>query len=175
MLLTFELHTFLPLTYVLLTFDLNKSVLLEHCICTYLFWPWLLYHWTENNWSPNVGLEPTTLRLRVSCSTDWASRAVFCYIYIKMSESVQTICHVSFSTFSRWFSLIFKPVSDCSCFIYHASSLLKMYKTICRDPGSNRGPLDLQSNALPTELSRQYLLKIRGLFENLKKVYTFSI
>ena len=23
----------------------------------------------------------------------------------------------------------------------------------CRDPGSNRGPLDLQSNALPTELS----------------------
>ena len=27
-------------------------------------------------------------------------------------------------------------------------------KNICRDPGSNRGPLDLQSNALPTELSR---------------------
>ena len=25
---------------------------------------------------PNVGLEPKTLRLRVSCSTDWASRAV---------------------------------------------------------------------------------------------------
>ncbi len=32
------------------------------------------------------------------------------------------------------------------------------YRTVisknCRDPGSNRGPLDLQSNALPTELSR---------------------
>ena len=28
-------------------------------------------------------------------------------------------------------------------------------KQKCRDPGSNRGPLDLQSNALPTELSRQ--------------------
>ena len=27
-------------------------------------------------------------------------------------------------------------------------------KLLCRDPGSNRGPLDLQSNALPTELSR---------------------
>ena len=26
--------------------------------------------------TPNVGLEPTTLRLRVSCSTDWASRAI---------------------------------------------------------------------------------------------------
>jgi hypothetical protein len=32
------------------------------------------------------------------------------------------------------------------------------YRTVisknCRDSGSNRGPLDLQSNALPTELSR---------------------
>ncbi len=27
--------------------------------------------------APNVGLEPTTLRLRVSCSTDWASRAAY--------------------------------------------------------------------------------------------------
>jgi hypothetical protein len=27
-------------------------------------------------------------------------------------------------------------------------------KKKCRDPGLNRGPLDLQSNALPTELSR---------------------
>ena len=27
-------------------------------------------------------------------------------------------------------------------------------KTACRDPGSNRGPSDLQSDALPTELSR---------------------
>ena len=27
-------------------------------------------------------------------------------------------------------------------------------KTKCRDPGSNRGPSDLQSDALPTELSR---------------------
>ena len=29
----------------------------------------------EKDVAPNVGLEPTTLRLRVSCSTDWASRA----------------------------------------------------------------------------------------------------
>ena len=29
-----------------------------------------------------------------------------------------------------------------------------MKKKSCRDPGSNQGPLDLQSNALPTELSR---------------------
>ena len=31
--------------------------------------------WWKKNYTPNVGLEPTTLRLRVSCSTDWASRA----------------------------------------------------------------------------------------------------
>jgi hypothetical protein len=36
--------------------------------------------WAKNNKmqkrkSPNVGLEPTTPRLRVSCSADWASRA----------------------------------------------------------------------------------------------------
>ena len=36
-------------------------------------------------------------------------------------------------------------------------NLWKIKRTMlqkCRDPGSNRGPLDLQSNALPTELSR---------------------
>ena len=47
----------------------------------------------------------------------------------------------------------------------------------CRDPGSNRGPLDLQSNALPTELSRllvvisnsNWKLKHRQMFEIDKK------
>ena len=34
--------------------------------------------------------------------------------------------------------------------------LLVAGKKQCRDPGSNRGPLDLQSNALPTELSRHF-------------------
>ena len=32
--------------------------------------------------------------------------------------------------------------------------LLDKILFVCRDPGSNQGPLDLQSNALPTELSR---------------------
>ncbi len=31
----------------------------------------------------------------------------------------------------------------------------------CRDPGSNRGPLDLQSNALPTELSRLIMFSLQ--------------
>jgi hypothetical protein len=38
---------------------------------------------------------------------------------------------------------------------------------ICRDPGLNRGPLDLQSNALPTELSR--------LCRMIKRLTTFII
>jgi hypothetical protein len=37
-------------------------------------------------------------------------------------------------------------------------------KKVCRDPGSNGGPLDLQSNAIPTELSRLYLLTKCFLF-----------
>ena len=36
----------------------------------------------------------------------------------------------------------------------YSVELSKNYQKQCRDPGSNRGPLDLQSNALPTELSR---------------------
>ena len=31
----------------------------------------------------------------------------------------------------------------------------------CRDPGSDRGPLDLQSNAFPTELSRHVPINLR--------------
>ena len=36
----------------------------------------------------------------------------------------------------------------------NAFSKNKARKKWCRDPGSNRGPPDLQSDALPTELSR---------------------
>ena len=35
---------------------------------------------------------------------------------------------------------------------------------ICRNPGSNRGPLDLQSNALPTELFRREIAWKRAHF-----------
>ena len=48
-----------------------------------------LWRWGKS-YSPNVGLEPTTLRLRVSCSTDWASRAdVFKEgIFLNESENI---------------------------------------------------------------------------------------
>ena len=43
------------------------------------------------------------------------------------------------------------------------SSSIRFIMKTCRDPGSNRGPSDLQSDALPTELSR--LLLIRGCLQ----------
>ena len=38
----------------------------------------------QKNTSPNVGLEPTTPRLRVSCSTDWASRALLILFLVEI-------------------------------------------------------------------------------------------
>ena len=47
----------------------------------------------------------------------------------------------------------------------------------CRDPGSNQGPLDLQSNALPTELSRLEKLTtdFQQVFQFLPKIFYFYI
>ena len=36
-----------------------------------------------------------------------------------------------------------------------------------RNPGSNQGPLDLQSNALPTELFRQTLKYLKHIFRSI--------
>lgn len=46
--------------------------------------------------------------------------------------------------------------------------------TGCRNPGSNQGPLDLQSNALPTELFRHINVTRmpRGIQHNEKDVIT---
>ncbi len=44
-------------------------------------------------------------------------------------------------------------------------------KERCRDPGSNQGPSDLQSDALPTELSRRFIVEcnLNQIIELLKK------
>ena len=44
----------------------------------------LTFIWGDKKNTPNVGLEPTTPRLRVSCSTDWASRDE--YAQVKVSS-----------------------------------------------------------------------------------------
>ena len=47
----------------------------------------------------------------------------------------------------------------------------------CRDPGSNQGPLDLHSNALPTQLSRleKLFTEFRWVFHFLPKFFYFYI
>ena len=56
----------------------------QNCIWSFLSQDILLLL-KNKNISPNVGLEPTTLRLRVSCSTDWASRALVEIMFLKVS------------------------------------------------------------------------------------------
>ena len=58
------------------------------------------------------------------------------------------------------------------------STLLTLLEHLnCRDQGSNQGPLDLQSNALPTELSRLEKLttNFRQVFQFLPKIFYFYI
>ena len=51
-------------------------------------------------------------------------------------------------------------------------SYIEAVKNYCRNPGSNQGPLDLQSNALPTELFR---LQQKTLFKNYEYLYIFFL
>ena len=63
------------------------------------------------------------------------------------------------------------------CLLFALEGLYHWKK--CRDPGSNRGPLDLQSNALPTELSRHVMIKIcchvKSLDNSTKKSLTCTL
>ena len=54
-----------------------------HCIWS---WAYMYVKPQRTNFTPNVGLEPTTLRLRVSCSTDWANRAALVFPKHKFFE-----------------------------------------------------------------------------------------
>ena len=55
-----------------------------------------------------------------------------------------------FSLYFPWFLTLLSHEILLKCVYYVACIRIK----VCRDQGSNQGPLDLQSNALPTELSR---------------------
>ena len=72
--------------------------------------------------SPNVGLEPTTLRLRVSCSTDWASRALLdsslngfqvkpMYLQSVISQNISYRLQVDDTKIKRKVSPFFLPLS----------------------------------------------------------------
>ena len=56
---------------------------------------------------------------------------------------------------ARWWQCFGKNENLQDIIIYGSQAVFWLeWPKLCRDPGSNRGPLDLQSNALPTELSR---------------------
>jgi hypothetical protein len=60
--------------------------------------------------------------------------------------STPPLCSLLFSANSP------SPISPAPCL--SSAHPPPLPKSICRDPGSNRGPSDLRSDALPTELSR---------------------
>ena len=104
--------------------------------------------WPLKIFSPNVGLEPTTLGLRVPCSTDWASRAVMNlgYAHKMVQDAHQEMAGLS--------PLLITNITGPAWF--HTLSLTVIHLRVviaCQNlrgqPELNRRPLDLQSNALP--------------------------
>ena len=73
----------------------------QNCIWSFLSQDILLLL-KNKNISPNVGLEPTTLRLRVSCSTDWASRALVDITFLKVSLLLLTTKQARVAEIKKW-------------------------------------------------------------------------
>ena len=93
------------------------------------------FYWENftKDWSPNVGLEPTTLRLRVSCSTNWASRddMLTVCLFLKMFSKLNTwyfklllnqlICHLCLHEI-LWFVDYYCPTLSNISLIYFSES-----------------------------------------------------
>ena len=106
-----------------------------------------------------LGFEPRAFRMRsgwdttTPCALEKKRRktpvfALLCYSRLGSSDrhwgvpihvlaTLQGVC---------WLAKITKRIGSGTC--------ARCKKAKCRDPGSNRGPSDLRSDALPTELSR---------------------
>ena len=89
------------------------------------------------NFSPKMGHDPTTLELRVSCATDWASRAVL----ENIEELESFFFHLRSSSASNGIA------KDC---------VLNIIKSFRPTWSSNPRPWDEESHALPTELAGLY-------------------
>ena len=106
-----------------------------------------------------LGFEPRAFHMRSGCDTTTPCAlekkrrktpvfALLCYSRLGSSDrhwgvpihvlaTLQGVC---------WLAKITKRIGSCTC--------ARCKRAKCQDPGSNRGPSDLQSDALPTELSR---------------------
>ena len=130
---------------------------------TTVSWPWLIWqtltYSTKKCKMDTLGFEPRAFRMRSGCDTTTPRAlekkrrktlvfALLCYSRLGSSDrhwgvpihvlaTLQGVC---------WLAKITKRIGSCTC--------ARCKKAKCRDPGSNRGPSDLQSDALPTELSR---------------------
>ena len=127
----------------------------------------------KNKIAPNVGLEPTTLRLRVSCSTDWASRAgIFRqWKYFdtdrNLTEYFQTcgIIKHEMSTRSEYFQILFHcsissndVLGDFSSYAVVAEWLRRLTRNQFPSGSVGSNPTDCDNSFFPsppTELSHQ--------------------
>ena len=112
-----------------------------------------------------MGLEPTTLRLRVSCSTDWASRALedAAKVTHLLPEDVPSMCQM-------WDSRLSHPIASthpccglsCRLLPNNAPNSACFLSKARGQPELNRRPLDLQSNALPLSYIPTHLILVKA-------------
>ena len=97
--------------------------------------------------SPDEGLEPSTLRLRVSCSTDWANRAIVTVKYTTLVRCPHsTAPHVACTVLQ--FALIFPGI--CSEVKLRVDVTLKMTWKL------TFGLLGLLDAAVPSQLRQEH-------------------
>ena len=86
-----------------------------------------------------------------------------------------------FSSFDHFAEIVGRHCIEARRLFFVLRSLTKVSGSIlgtlkiCRDPGLNQGPSDLQSDALPTELSRLCILSSRFLCHGIDYEKQFKI